>query len=170
MGQVKLISRFFEIEDSHILKVYEKYGGYQASRRVVEEKWPEQKIIDTVKASNLRGLGGAGFPTGVKWGFVPRDEKGPKYLVVNADESEPGTFKDRHCILHAPHLLIEGIIIAAMSIGAKDAFIYIRGEYGEPYRRLEHALEEARKAHYIGKKIFGSSRSLEIHLHRGAGA
>ncbi|HUU30194.1 MAG TPA: NADH-quinone oxidoreductase subunit NuoF [archaeon] len=170
MGQVKLISRFFEIENSHLLPVYERHGGYSAARRVVTEKWPMEKIISTVKASNLRGLGGAGFPTGVKWGFVPRDQEGPKYLVVNADEAEPGTFKDRQVMLNAPHLLIEGIIIAALSFGAKEAFIYIRGEYFEPCLVLKQALKEAEEAGYLGHNIFGTSRSLEVTIHRGAGA
>ena len=137
MPQVKLISRFFEIENSHQLSVYEQNGGYSAARRVATEHWAPEKIIDTVKASSLRGLGGAGFPTGVKWGFVPRDHEGPRYLVVNADESEPGTFKDRHVMLNAPHLLIEGAIIAALSIDAKDVYICIRGEYWEAFRVLE---------------------------------
>jgi len=170
MARVKLISRFFEIENAHLLSVYEENGGYSASRKVVTEKWDQEKIIETVKASNLRGLGGAGFPTGLKWGFVPRDQEGPKYLVVNADESEPGTFKDRYIMLHAPHLLIEGIIIAALSIGAEEAFIYIRGEYQEAYTVLKHALEEAEEAGYLGRNIFGSSHSLEVTIHRGAGA
>lgn len=170
MPQVKLISRFFEIENSHRLRVYEENGGYSAARRVITENWEPEKIINTVKASNLRGLGGAGFPTGVKWGFVPKDHEGPKYLVVNADESEPGTFKDRHVMLHAPHLLLEGAIIAALSIDAEDAYIYIRGEYWEAYRVLERAIKEAEEAGYLGKNIFGSGHSLKVHLHRGAGA
>jgi len=170
MGRVKLISRFFEIEDSHRRAVYEKHGGYAASRKVISENWSGEKIIETLKKSNLRGLGGAGFPTGMKWGFVPRDQEGPRYLVVNADESEPGTFKDRYVMLHAPHLLIEGIIIAAASIDAEEAFIYIRGEYREAFRVLQQALEEARQAGYLGKNIFNSGRRLEVMIHRGAGA
>ncbi|MBN2290467.1 MAG: NADH-quinone oxidoreductase subunit NuoF [Candidatus Glassbacteria bacterium] len=170
MGQVKLISRFFEIEGCRLRRVYEENGGYAAARRVITENWTGEKIIETLKKSNLRGLGGAGFPTGMKWGFVPRDQEGPRYLVVNADESEPGTFKDRHVMLHAPHLLIEGIIIAAASIDAEEAFIYIRGEYWEPYRVMLEALEEARQAGYLGENIFGSDRRLEVMIHRGAGA
>jgi len=170
MPQVKLISRFFEIENSHRLSVYEENGGYSAARRVVTENWEPEKIINTVKASNLRGLGGAGFPTGVKWGFVPKDHPGPKYLVVNADESEPGTFKDRHVMIHAPHLLLEGIIIAAMSISAQDVYIYIRGEYQEAYRVLERAIRRAEEAGYLGRNVFGSDHTIRVHLHRGAGA
>ena len=170
MPQVKLISRFFEIENSHQLSVYEQNGGYSAARRVATEHWAPEKIIDTVKASSLRGLGGAGFPTGVKWGFVPRDHEGPRYLVVNADESEPGTFKDRHVMLNAPHLLIEGAIIAALSIDAKDVYIYIRGEYWEAFRVLERAIEEAGQAGYLGQNVFGSGHTVKVHLHRGAGA
>jgi NADH-quinone oxidoreductase subunit F len=170
MGRVKLISRFLEIENCRSLAVYESHGGYAAARRVVAENWPMDRIISTVKASNLRGLGGAGFSTGGKWGFVPRDMEGPKYLVVNADESEPGTFKDRHIMMNAPHLLLEGLIIAALSFGAEEAFIYIRGEYFEPYQVLKKALDEAEKAGYLGHNIFGSTRSLEVTMHRGAGA
>ena len=170
MAQVKLISRFFEIEDSHLLPVYESHGGYASSRKVVTESWPPDKIISTIKASNLRGLGGAGFPTGMKWGFVPKDHPGPRYLVVNADESEPGTFKDRQILLNAPHLVLEGSIIAALSFGAEDAYIYIRGEYYEPARIMEAAIEDAEHAGYIGQNIFGSGKTLRVHLHRGAGA
>jgi len=170
MARVKLISRFFEIQDSHLLPIYEASGGYASARRVVTENWPADKIISTVKASNLRGLGGAGFPTGMKWSFVPKDHPGPRYLVVNADESEPGTFKDRQILLNAPHLLLEGAIIAALSFGAEDAYIYVRGEYYEPVRIMEAALEDAEHAGYIGRNIFGSGRTLRFHLHRGAGA
>ncbi|MFC1613684.1 NADH-quinone oxidoreductase subunit NuoF [Gemmatimonadota bacterium] len=170
MGRVQLISRFFGIENSHLLSVFEENDGYAAARKVISESWSGEKIIETLKKSNLRGLGGAGFPTGMKWGFVPRNQEGPRYLVVNADESEPGTFKDRHCMLHAPHLLIEGIIIAAASIDAEQAFIYIRGEYWEPYRVLQQALKEAAEAGYLGDNIFGSGRRLEVMIHRGAGA
>ena len=170
MGRVKLISRFFEIENSHLRSVYEANGGYAAARKVISENWTGEQIIETLKKSNLRGLGGAGFPTGMKWGFVPRDQKGPRYLVANADESEPGTFKDRYVMLHAPHLLIEGIIIAAASIDAEEAFIYIRGEYREPYHVLQQALKEAEQAGYLGDNIFGSGRRLEVMIHRGAGA
>ena len=170
MPQVKLISRFFEIENSHRLRVYEESGGYSSARRVVTENWEPEKIINTVKASNLRGLGGAGFPTGVKWGFVPKDHEGLKYLVVNADESEPGTFKDRHVMINAPHLLLEGVIIAALSIAAQDVYIYIRGEYREAYRTLKRAIKQAEEAGYLGRNVFGSGHTIRVHVHRGAGA
>ena len=170
MPQVKLISRFFEIENSHRLSVYEENGGYSSARRVVTENWGPEKIINTVKASNLRGLGGAGFPTGMKWGFVPKDHEGIKYLVVNADESEPGTFKDRHVMINAPHLLLEGVIIAAVSIAAEDVYIYIRGEYREACRVLERAIKQAEEAGYLGRNVFGSGHTIRVHVHRGAGA
>jgi NADH-quinone oxidoreductase subunit F len=170
MAQVKMISKYLETPGCESLPVFEAHGGYSRLRRVVEEKWPVQKIIDTVKASSLRGLGGAGFPTGMKWGFVPRDAEGPKYIAVNADESEPGTFKDRHILMRAPHLLIEGLVIAALAVGADEVFIYIRGEYWEPYRVLKNALEEAKKAGYAGDRILGSEHSVHVTVHRGAGA
>ncbi|OGG05687.1 MAG: NADH oxidoreductase (quinone) subunit F [Candidatus Glassbacteria bacterium RIFCSPLOWO2_12_FULL_58_11] len=170
MAKVKLITRFFEIEDANLLPIYEANGGYAAARKVVTESWPPDKIFSTVKAANLRGLGGAGFPAGMKWSFVPKDAEGPKYLVVNADESEPGTFKDRHIMLKAPHLLLEGAIIAACSINAEDIYIYVRGEYYQPTQSLERAIEEAEDAGFLGKNIFGSHKNIKVHLHRGAGA
>ncbi|MCE5271347.1 NADH-quinone oxidoreductase subunit NuoF [bacterium] len=170
MGQVKLITKYFETPGCEKLPVFESVGGYSRLRRIVEEEWTGEKIIATLKASSLRGLGGAGFPTGMKWGFVPKDAEPPKYLVVNADESEPGTFKDRHIIMRAPHLLIEGLTIAALAVGAHEVFVYIRGEYWEPYRVLKNALDEARKAGYVGDRIMGSGRSVHVTVHRGAGA
>lgn len=170
MGQVKLISRYLETEDCNRLPVYEENGGYAQVRRILDEDWPMEKIIDTIKGSNLRGLGGAGFPAGMKWSFVPRDAEGHKYIVVNADESEPGTFKDRHIILKAPHLMIEGMLIAALAVGAEEIFVYIRGEYWEPYRILKAAITEAVEAGYIGENIFGSGRRVHVTVHRGAGA
>ena len=170
MPEVKLIKRFIETENCHDLKVFEAAGGYGSLRRMISEGWDAEKVIGILKASNLRGLGGAGFPTGMKWGFVPKDHEGPKYLVVNADESEPGTFKDRHIITGAPHLLIEGAVIAALCIDARDAYIYIRGEYFEQARIMEEAIEQAAEAGYIGDDVMGSGRAVHIHLHRGAGA
>lgn len=154
--------------DSHRLETYEADGGYEAARRVLHEMTP-QEVIDTIKASGIRGRGGAGFPTGVKWGFIPKGVY-PRYLVVNADEGEPGTFKDRIIMEYDPHQLIEGIIISAYAIEAEKAFIYIRGEYYFAYRRLVDAVKEAKAKGYLGQGIFGTDKNLEIVVHRGAGS
>ncbi|CAM6054715.1 unnamed protein product [Sphagnum tenellum] len=127
-------------------------------------------IIAEVKKSNLRGRGGAGFPTGMKWGFIPKESKKPKYLVCNADESEPGTFKDRDIMRYTPHLLIEGMVIGAHAIGANSGYIYIRGEYVAEAKVLEKAIEEAYEAKYLGKDIQGSGFQFDLTVHRGAGA
>ncbi|MCK4931771.1 MAG: NADH-quinone oxidoreductase subunit F, partial [Candidatus Aminicenantes bacterium] len=129
-----------------------------------------EKILDEVKEANLRGRGGAGFPAGVKWGFVPKGTDKPKYLCVNADEGEPGTFKDRYIMTHNPHLLLEGIIIASYCVGIHNAFVYIRGEYEVVALRLEEAIAEAYAEGYLGKDILGSGFDLEVCVHRGAGA
>ncbi len=152
---------------SHTLKVYEERGGYQAMRKAFDMK-PEE-VTQMVKDSGLRGRGGAGFPTGVKWNFLPKGVY-PRYLVVNADEGEPGTFKDRMLMEHDPHQLIEGIIISSYAIEAHYAFIYIRGEYMFAYDRLVNAVKEAKEAGYLGKDILGTGFDLEIIVHRGAGA
>ena len=127
-------------------------------------------VIDEVKAASLRGRGGAGFPAGVKWGFVPKDGDKPKYLCVNADEGEPGTIKDRYIMTHNPHLLLEGIIIASYGVGINSAYIYIRGEYENVALRLKKAIEEAKTQGYLGTDILGSGFDLNVHVHRGAGA
>ncbi|RME58951.1 MAG: NADH oxidoreductase (quinone) subunit F [Candidatus Dadabacteria bacterium] len=147
---------------------YVKYGGYRAIKKALE--MDPLSVIDEVKKSGLRGRGGAGFPTGIKWGFVPRNTDKPIYLVCNADESEPGTFKDRLLMERNPHLLIEGMLISAWAIGSNLSFIYIRGEYAYPYLCLKKAVEECRAKGVLGKNIFGSSFSHDIILHRGAGA
>lgn len=154
--------------DSHTIESYETDGGYQTARRALTEMTPAD-VLETVKASGLRGRGGAGFPTGTKWSFLPKGVY-PRYLVVNADESEPGTFKDRLIIEYDPHHLIEGIILAAYATEAEHAFIYIRGEYFFGAQRLEQAIAEARAKGYVGKGIFGTKKNLEIVVHRGAGA
>ncbi|MCB0255802.1 MAG: NADH-quinone oxidoreductase subunit NuoF [Anaerolineae bacterium] len=157
--------------DSHTLAGYEADGGYALARQILGKeggKTPTE-VLETVKAAGLRGRGGAGFPTGVKWGFLPAGSY-PRYLVVNADESEPGTFKDRLILEYDPHRLIEGIILACYATEASHAFIYIRGEYFFAAQRLEVAVAEARAKGYIGKGIFGTSKDLEITVHRGAGA
>ncbi len=154
--------------DSHRLATYVEDGGYQALRKALSEMTPEQ-VVETVKLSGLRGRGGAGFPAGVKWSFIPQDVF-PRYLVCNADESEPGTFKDRILMEYDPHQVLEGIIIAAYAIQAEKAFIYIRGEYGFPYARLQQAIQEAYENNYLGRNILGSNYSLDVIVHRGAGA
>jgi NADH-quinone oxidoreductase subunit F len=148
---------------------YERAGGYQALRKVVG-KVPPAEITETVKKSGLRGRGGAGFPTGVKWGFLPKDYQGPKYLCCNADESEPGTFKDRQLIERDPHQMIEGMLIACYAIGVETAYIYIRGEFVLGAQILEQALAEARAAGYVGQNILGAGPSINVWVHRGAGA
>jgi NADH-quinone oxidoreductase subunit F len=148
---------------------YERAGGYQALRKVVEKIAP-QDVTTMVMKSGLRGRGGAGFPTGVKWGFLPKDYQGPRYLCCNADESEPGTFKDRQLMERDPHQVIEGMAIAAYAIGAQSSYIYIRGEFVLGAKILERALAEARVAGYVGKNVLGTGRTIEIWVHRGAGA
>ena len=153
--------------ESHKLAGYEADGGYETARRVLTAMQPSE-VVDQVKASGIRGRGGAGFPTGMKWGFLAPAM--PRYLVVNADESEPGTFKDRIIMEYDPHQLIEGIILSAYAIQADLAFIYIRGEYYFGYTRLVEAVKEAKAKGYLGKGIFGTQKNLEIVVHRGAGA
>ena len=155
-------------QDSKILKNYLDIGGYEAAKKSLTMTPAE--IIDEVLKSNLRGLGGAGFPTGRKWSFIPKDSPKPKYLVINCDESEPGTFKDRYIVTGAAHALIEGIIIAARAIDAHTSYIYIRGEYVEPARILQNAINEAYKNGILGKKVLGKDYSLDVYIHRGAGA
>ena len=143
-------------------------AGYTALKKALT--MTPDDIIAEVKKSNLRGRGGAGFPTGMKWGFIPKQSAKPKYLVCNADESEPGTFKDRDLMRFTPHLLIEGMVIGAHAIGAHQGYIYIRGEYTREAKLLNEALDEARKAGYLGKNILGSGFDFELIVHRGAGA
>jgi NADH-quinone oxidoreductase subunit F len=153
---------------SHTLAAYEKAGGYRAARKALE--MDPGAVVDEVKRSGLRGRGGAGFPTGTKWGFIPKDNPRPKYLVQNADESEPGTFKDRLLLEQDPHLVIDGMICAAVAIGCHTMFTYIRGEYAYATERYLAADAEAYAAGYLGKGIFGSGYDLEHVIHIGAGA
>ncbi len=157
-----------DLPDSHSIAVYEANGGYEVAKAALSSKTPAE-VLETVKAAGLRGRGGAGFPTGMKWSFLPPNVY-PRYLVVNADESEPGTFKDRLIIEYDPHSLLEGIILACYATEASHAFIYIRGEYFFGAQRLEGAVAEARAKGYVGRGIFGSKKDLEITVHRGAGA
>jgi NADH-quinone oxidoreductase subunit F len=156
-------------DDSWRLESYLRRGGYETARKVLTTMAPAAVIAEVRKAA-LRGRGGAGFPAGVKWGFVPQGGAGPKYLCVNADEAEPGTFKDRLVLLRAPHQLIEGMLITAFAVGIRSAFIYVRGEYAQVSRRLEEAIAEARAAGYIGPRVFGTDFGLDIVVHHGAGA
>lgn len=155
--------------DSHKIETYIADGGYETARAVVAGGKTPQQVIDEVKAANVRGRGGAGFPAGQKWSFLPAG-KYPRYLVVNADESEPGTFKDRMILEYDPHQLIEGIILACYAIEAERAFIYVRGEYYFAAQRLEGAIAEAEAKGFLGDNIFGSGKKLKVVVHRGAGA
>lgn len=148
---------------------YEKNGGYQAIRKAIPHIAPAA-LTEMVKLAGLRGRGGAGFLTGSKWGFIPKNTQQPKYLVCNADESEPGTFKDRLLIEKDPHQVIEGVLLSSYAIGAQHAFIYCRGEFFEGIAKLEKAVFQAFKKGYLGKNIFNSEYSLEIIVHSGAGA
>ncbi|MBX3411092.1 MAG: NADH-quinone oxidoreductase subunit NuoF [Pirellulales bacterium] len=156
-------------ENSHRLSVYESTGGYQALRRVLAEMDPVA-FTELVKSSNLRGRGGAGFPTGLKWTFLPKGHPGPIYMCINADESEPGTFNNRVLMEEDPHQVIEGIILSSFATRATTAYIYLRYEYPLSYERLQGAIDEAYAAGYLGKNIQGSDFSLDIYLHRGAAA
>ncbi len=152
------------------LKDYEAREGYQALRKILQQKIPPETIIAEVKNSALRGRGGAGFPTGLKWSFMPRTYSGDKYLICNSDEGEPGTFKDRDLLRFNPHIVIEGMVIAAYAMGIGVGYNYIHGEIWEAYKRFEEALDEARAAGYLGKNILGSDFSFELHAVHGWGA
>ncbi len=164
------MDRLLPVDDaSWGLEAYVSRGGYAAARQALTSMAPADVIAEVCRAV-LRGRGGAGFPAGTKWGFVPQNVSGPKYLCVNADEGEPGTFKDRLILLRAPHALIEGIVIAAFAVGIPKAFIYVRGEYALISERLEAAIAEARAAGYLGPRVLGTDFGLEIVAHHGAGA
>ena len=150
------------------IKTYLTEGGYKMAMKALKMK--PQEVIDEVKASGLRGRGGAGFPTGIKWGFIPPNNTKPIYLICNCDESEPGTFKDRYIVHQDPHQLIEGMVISAYAVGAHVAYIYIREEFPEAAILLEQAIAEAKKNSFLGKDIQGSGFDLEIYVHRGAAA
>jgi NADH-quinone oxidoreductase subunit F len=152
------------------LEAYRQVGGYQVLENVLKNKMRQETIIEQIKNSALRGRGGAGFPTGLKWSFMPRRLPGDKYIVCNSDEGEPGTCKDRDILRYNPHQLIEGMIIAGYTIGAQTGYNYIRGEFYEPIERFEAALKEAREAGLLGKNILGTGFNFELHTHVGAGA
>jgi len=166
-NQVKISSRNFEVPEAYRLKVALEQGAYQGLQKAIT--MAPDDITAEVRKSKLRGHGGAGFPAGVKWGFVPKDTDKPKYLCVNGDESEPGTCKDRLILEKDPHLLLEGIAITCFAIGIHTAYVYIRGEYHYPTKILNQAIREAREAGYLGKNILGSGFDLEVYTHPGAG-
>ncbi|MDH4134487.1 MAG: NADH-quinone oxidoreductase subunit NuoF, partial [Gammaproteobacteria bacterium] len=149
---------------------YEGAGGYEVWRKILKEKITPEDIIAELKKSGLRGRGGAGFPTGLKWSFMPRRTGGQSYIVCNSDEGEPGTCKDRDILRYNPHQLVEGMAIAGYTIGATVGYNYIRGEFIEPIERFEAAIEEARAAGLLGKNILGSGVDFDLHVHRGGGA
>jgi NADH-quinone oxidoreductase subunit F len=169
MPIVKVISEFFGNEKARELKWRLEHGGYENARKAIEKMTPEEVTNEVIK-SNLRGLGGAGFPAGRKWTFVPKDSGKPNYLTVNCDEAEPGTFKDRYIVEWDPHRLIEGIIICCYAVDIRTAYIYIRGEYVRPYERLQKAVDEAYQAGILGPRVLDSDFSLDLYIHRGAGA
>jgi NADH-quinone oxidoreductase subunit F len=163
-----VLSAHWDEPDSFTLAGYERHDGYQALRSALQ-RHPDE-IIQTVKDSGLRGRGGAGFPTGMKWGFIPQGDGKPHYLVVNADESEPGTCKDMPLLMANPHVLVEGIAIACYAIRSNHAFIYVRGEVVHIVRRLQAAVAEAYAAGYLGRDVLGSGFDLDVTVHAGAGA
>lgn len=164
----KLLLKDAHVEGIRYFDVYRKQGGYEAAEKAL--KMTPEEIVEEVKTSGLRGRGGAGFPTGMKWSFLAKPEGEPRHLVVNADESEPGTFKDRYLMEFLPHLLIEGMLISSFALGSNTSYIYIRGEYSWIPDILEEAIDEAKKAGFLGKNILGTGYDLEIYVQRGAGA
>ena len=162
--------RTLHMDKPWTLENYLSVGGYEQLKKILKEKIPPEQIIEELKTSSLRGRGGAGFPTGLKWSFMPRTAAGQKYIICNSDEGEPGTCKDRDILRYNPHQLIEGMIIAGYCIGASKGYNYIRGEFWEPYERFEGALEEAYKAGLLGENIQGSDHSFDLFAHLGAGA
>jgi len=165
---IKLLLENDHVEGIRYYDTYRKHGGYRSVEKAF--KMSPADIVEEVKKSGLRGRGGAGFPTGLKWSFIAKPEGVPRHLVCNADESEPGTFKDRYLMEFIPHLLIEGLIVSSFAVGANDTYIYIRGEYAWIVDILEQAIQEAKNNGWLGKNILGSGFDCEIYVHRGAGA
>jgi NADH-quinone oxidoreductase subunit F len=166
--EVRILSKHFGEPEARTLEGWKARGGYQTLQKAFEAG--REKVIEETKASGLRGRGGAGFPAGVKWSFMPREKSRPHYLLCNADESEPGTFKDRELLRWTPHQVIEGMIIAAYAIQAEEAYVYCRGEFFETTQILAKAVEEAYEGGYLGKDILGSGVNLDITVHCGGGA
>ena len=164
----RILSLRFDTPGAHLLQTYQAAGGYQAGRKAFA--LAPEAVVEEVKKSGLRGRGGAGFPAGVKWGFIPKNTERPVYLCINADESEPGTFKDRYLMERDPHLLLEGILITCWAIRSHDCYIYIRGEYEATRRVLQAAVDEAYAAGLLGPSPYGSGWRVDVTLHRGAGA
>ncbi len=162
--------RTVHLPEPHTLKTYKSLGGYEVLTEIIKTQRSPASIIEELKLSALRGRGGAGFPTGLKWSFISHDLPGQKYIICNSDESEPGTFKDRDILRFNPHQLLEGIAIACYTIGASSAYNLLRGEFWEPFLRCEEALKEAYEAGFLGKNIMGSGIDIDIYNHRTAGA
>ena len=167
MGQ-KLLLKNIDVPGIRHYQAYRENGGYANAEKAF--KMTTDEILEEVKTSGLRGRGGAGFPTGMKWSFLAKPEGVPRHLVVNADESEPGTFKDRFLMEYIPHLLIEGVLISSFCLGSNTSFIYIRGEYAWVAEILEEAIDEAKAAGWLGKNIQGTGFDCEIYVQRGGGA
>lgn len=165
----KLLLKDIDVPGIRSFEVYRKQGGYASVEKALKTMTPEE-VVEEVKKSGLRGRGGAGFPTGLKWSFLDKKSDKPRYLICNADESEPGTFKDRYLMEHLPHVLIEGMIVSSYALGANTSYIYMRGEFRWIFPILERAIEEARAAGFLGKNILGTGYSLELYVHSGAGA
>jgi len=168
MRECRIVSRKFDIDKSHTLEVAKAHGAYNTLSEAFSRTPGE--IVEMIKESGLRGKGGGGAPAGAKWALMPQDDPRPSYLVVNCDESEPGTFKDRQIITRDPHLLIEGMILTSYAIGAHDAYIYIRGEYFQFQQILQEAIDEAYAAGILGEKVMGEAYRMDMTIHRGAGA
>lgn len=168
--QNQVCFRTLGFDEPWSLDTYLKVGGYSALQKILKEKISPDAIIADLKAAGLRGRGGAGFPTGLKWSFMPRNSTKQKYVLCNSDEGEPGTFKDRDILRYNPHQVIEGMIIAGYVMGATVGYNYLRGEFIEPFERMEQALSEARRAGYLGQNLFGSGFDFELHNVLGAGA
>ena len=166
--ETQVLSRYFGDAEARTLDGWKKRGGYRALEKALG--MTPEALVNEVKESGLRGRGGAGFPTGTKWSFMKHGDGKPHYLCVNADESEPGTFKDREIMRWTPHALVEGAAIGAYAIGAETAYIYIRGEFTEPLRMMNAAVKEATAAGVIGKNAMGSGKRIDVHVHKGAGA
>jgi NADH-quinone oxidoreductase subunit F len=165
----KIILEHIDVEGIRQLDVYRRQGGYLSLEKALKSMTPDE-VVEQVKIAGLRGRGGAGFPTGMKWSFIDKKSGNPRYLICNADESEPGTFKDRYLMQHIPHRLIEGMICAAYALGANRAYIYVRGEFKSIIGILNIAIKEAYAAGLLGKNILGSGYDLDLHVHSGAGA
>lgn len=171
MSQVNQVCfRTRHLKEPWTLSAYREVGGYRVLESILSEKTPPEKLIEELKLSALRGRGGAGFPTGLKWSFISRKVPGQKYIVCNSDEGEPGTFKDRDILRYNPHQLIEGMAIAAYIMGATVGYNYMRGEFYEPFERMEQALKEARASGFLGHQILNSDFSFQLHNVMGAGA